>query len=185
MADKQQNSDLFKFLLGTDIPLKNAASGLIALMAVAVLYLLSRHSPWLAEMAKLGNVAMGAAFMVVLVAAFLFAWLALSCALTLVTHFMSPIRERKLTADRSKAIRGVFNTLTKWQRTFVLRFITENRMQIPEWEVGSYQAIWGPEMDVLVRKGIISSYGSGMYEIQRVYWDYLKQNWRPETGELA
>jgi hypothetical protein len=79
----------------------------------------------------------------------------------------------------------VLYALTIWQRTFLIRLLNENRRQIPEWEVGSYKAVWGPEMEVLIEKGVVHEYRGGVYEIDPLYWDYLKHNFESGTNELA
>ena len=117
--------------------------------------------------------------------AFLFVWLILGAATGLWNRLTFSERERRRAEERRKNVEDMLDTLTSWQRSFLARFVAENRRQIPEWEVGPYRAVWGPEMDVLVQKGIIHAHRGGLYEIEPIYWDYLTKQMHPATDESA
>jgi hypothetical protein len=95
-------------------------------------------------------------------------------------------QDRQTEAEQGKrAIRNTLESLSDWQRWFLLRFIVEGRRQIPDFEVGDFKAAWDFEMDVLIAKGIVRQYRGGVYEIVPTYYEYLKKNWNPQAGTLA
>ncbi|SRR5258706_4245467 len=177
--------DFLKWLLQADIRWKNALSALVALLSVGTVYLAARHSAWFREVAERGNSAVVASLAIVLLISFLTAWLVLSAAVSVVANRKSATNAMHLQGERLIQIRNTLGTLTDWQRSFVLRFITEDRMQINEWEVGGYKAIWGPELDVLCAKGIIIEHRRGVLEIVPEYWQYLQAFWDPATQKLS
>jgi hypothetical protein len=177
--------DLSKWLLEKDIRAKNAASFLVALLSVVVFYFTSKDRHWFGQIEGHGVAAVGVALLVVFLIAFFSMWLAYSA--------VTAVRQRRLDVDRSKCqaelqqkiIRENLESLSDWQRKFMLRFIVERRTQIPEFEVGQFKATWDFEMAVLVEKRIVKEHRSaGVFEIEPLYRQYLIEHWNPESGAL-
>jgi ABC-type multidrug transport system fused ATPase/permease subunit len=176
------DANFLKWLLEVEIRTKNAFSLLLALLAVVFAYFTQSRRSWFHELSAWGQVA---SLTVVLVSVFLATFLLWSIA-----HPFCLARVKRRESERNAAamrqrIRDDLQSLTTWQRRFLLRFVTEDKTQIPEWEVGRYRAIWDADMDVLVRKGIIIMHRGGMYEIAPEYLTYLQEYWNEDTGNLA
>jgi hypothetical protein len=98
----------------------------------------------------------------------------------------SPRRDLGRSQEPDEDIRAKLFRLSPWQRSFIQRFVLENRNQIPEFEVGQYKAAWDFEMAVLIDKGIVREIPrSGVYEINTTYYNYLMQHWDPRTDDLC
>jgi hypothetical protein len=179
--------DLFsKLLLEKDIRAKNAASLLVALLSVAVFYFASRHSQWFQDVEGYGGIGVGVALLVVFLIAFLAVGLVYSGMTTYYQYVVSRQRAQQEAEQQQKTIRDNLDNLTDWQRKFLLRFIVEDRRQIPEFELGQFKAGWDFEVAVLVKKRIVKEHRrAGVYEIEPIYLDYLKANWNPEAGTLG
>lgn len=171
-----------KWLLNVDIRAKNATSTLVALVAVVVAYFILAPHAWFQGLTPWAQVA---SLVIVLLITFLTVWLLWSGAHAVWNARAEQKRSQRAEAGSHRKTREVLDSLTDWQRRFLLRFVVEKRSQIPEWEVGGFQAVWDAEMEVLQRKGIIISHPSGMYEIRPNYLAYLRENWNPDTGELS
>ncbi len=177
--------DFTKWLLEKDIRAKNAASFLVALLSVVVFYFTSKHCQWFQELKEYGTIGVAVALLVVFLIAFLSAWLVYSGVAAYRQRIVSHQRAQQKAEQQQKNIRENLNSLTDWQRKFLLRFIVEDRRQIPEFEVGQYRAVWDFEMAVLIEKGIVKEHRqAGVYEIEPHCYDYLKENWNPQTGTL-
>jgi hypothetical protein len=177
--------DLTTWLLERDIRAKNAASVLLALLSAVCFYFITRHSQWMQEIDRRGTLAVPIALVVVFLISFLTVWL---IAAGILRQYERTIRRRQLQelADQKRiSVRRTLESLTDWQRRFLLRFIVEGRTQIPEFEVGQFRAAWDFQMDVLVQKGVVRQHRrAGVYEIEPVYLEYLQENWDPQNGTL-
>ncbi len=177
--------DLSKWLLERDIRAKNAASFLFALLLVVVFYFPSRHRGWFQGIEGYGAIGVAVALLVVFLIAFLSAWLVYSGIATYWQRVASRQRAQQEAEQQHKRIRDNLDSLTDWQRKFLLRFIVENRRQIPAFEVGRFKAAWDFEMAVLVEKGIVKEHRRAeVFEIEPLYRDYLIEHWNRETGAL-
>ena len=178
--------DVSKWLLEKDIRAKNGASFLAGLLGLVSFYFASRDREWFQHIEEYGEAAIAVALVIVFLIAFLATWLVWS-GVAASRQRMVAIQQAEGEAKESlMSVRNNLESLTAWQRQFLLRFITEGRTQIPEFEVGQYRAAWDFEMSVLVEKGIIQEHHrAGVYEIEPVCLVYLKQNWNPATGELG
>ena len=183
---------LSKWLLEKDIRTKNATSLLVALLSVVVFFFASKHRGWFQDVESYGPVGVAVALVIVLLTSFLSTSLIWSGIVTIWQQRVArkEKEERREIAARTveqkkRAVRASLESLTEWQRKFLLRFVVEDRTQIPEFEVGQFKATWDFEMAVLVEKGIILEHRrAGVFEIQPVYLEYLKANWNPKTGTL-
>ncbi|HEY1686794.1 MAG TPA: hypothetical protein VGG19_18680 [Tepidisphaeraceae bacterium] len=174
----------FKWLLGLDIRWKNALSLLIGIVSVGVVCFEARNTEWFHELGNKGNSAVTAFLAGLLVAVFLMVWLILSAAVALDTRRHLSIQREQAKHQELKQIEATLSSLTNWQRSFLLRYIVGDTMQINEWEVGEYKAIWGPEVDVLIAKGIVRKHLGGVLEIVPVYAQFLRAFWNPATQKL-
>lgn len=178
-------ADLAKWLLEKDIRAKNASSVLVALLSVAIFYFTATHREWFLDIEARGTPAVLAAILVVFLIAFLGAWLLWSGVAAYCQRVAASRAARERQEHQQKTIRANLESLTDWQRRFLLRFITEGRTQIPEFEVGQFKATWDFEMAVLVEKGIVKEHRrAGVFEIEPVYHQYLIEHWNRETGAL-
>jgi len=178
--------DFVKWLLAVDIRAKNAASLLIALLAVVVFYVLARSSEWFWEIRCYGWVAVAAALIVVFFVVWLSVGLLYSGLAACRQRAVIRGQRREESERRVTKIRQNLLSLTDWQWQFVLRFIVEGRAQIHEHEIGVYRALWEDELRVLVSKGIVRRHlNTSVYELDLAYREYLEQNWDPESGALA
>jgi hypothetical protein len=137
------------------------------------------------EIDKRGALAVPIALVIVFLIAFLAVWLVSSAIAQRHDRTAKERRSLEVADQKQVHIRRTLDSLTEWQRQFVLRFITERRTQSPDFEVGEYRAIWDSEMEVLVEKRVIRRHRrAGVYEIEPVYHDYLLDNWDPNDGTL-
>lgn len=190
-------AELFKWLLERDIRTKNAVSALVALVSVAVFYPQAHSSSWLRELERYGGMGVAIALILVFFIAYLTVWLLYS-GVAAYCHNCADRRnaENERIAEIQQAqeddkqcrlaIRNKLESLTDWQRKFLLRFVVEGRTQIPTFEVGQYRAAWDFEMAVLIEKGIVQEHRrAGVYEIIPRYLKYLQENWDPKAGTLG
>lgn len=179
--------DFAKWLLERNIRAKNATSVLVALLSVAVCYFTSKHCQWFRELHEYGAGGVPVALLVVFLTAFLGIWLIYSFIAARHQRVVSRHTAQREAEHQQRIIRDNLVSLTNWQRGFLLRFIVENRRQIPEFEVGTYKATWDFEVEVLIEKGIIkehSSSGVDVHEIEPLYYAFLKERWNPQAGTL-
>lgn len=143
------------------------------------------HGYWATNVKEHGTSGVIAATLVVAMVSFLAAWLLFSACAYQYHYLAARQLERQREIEKKSAIRTTLNGLSDWQRRFLLRFIDEERTQIPEFEVGLYKAAWDFEIEVLIEKKIIKEHRrAGVYEINPVYRDYLEQNLDRERGIL-
>jgi len=173
-------------LLEKELRTKNVACLLVAGLAVAIFYLGFKDAQWFQEIVtKYGNSGLAITILVVFLFTFCGTWLVYSGLSALWRRSVSRRKEQHGAEAARNSIRATLFTLTPWQKKFLLRFVQEGRTQIPEWEVGEYKAAWDFEMAVLISKRIVTEIlGSGMYEINPIYYNYLVRHRRPDTGEL-
>jgi hypothetical protein len=177
--------DIAKWFLEKDLRAKNSVSFLVALLSVVVFFVLSHGRVWFEELQGYGTAGVALAHLVVFLIAFLTTLLIYSPVARVAERKGAERKAEEEALERQKALRENLNTLTPWQRGFLLRFVTENRTQIPEFEVGQYRAAWDFEMDVLIEKAIVKEHRrSGVYEIEPIYHHYLLEHWNPKTGAL-
>lgn len=178
--------DLFKWVLERDFRAKNATSFLLALLSVIVFYSSSRHRASFKGLQDSDDTGVAVALLIVFLTVFFGVWLIYSIAETFCRRVLSQQRVRERAEHEKMAIRRDLESLSEWQRKFVLRFLVEGKMQMHEYEIGGYKGVWGPEIDVLVNKRIVKHHPrEGVYEIESCYYDYVRQNFSPETGESA
>ena len=174
--------DFVKWLLEVDIRVRNALSVLLALLSIIVFHFTSKRTEWFEGLRVYGGLGVPIALLVIALVVFLVTWL-ICCGADTIWR-----RKRVLqrVEQEKRAVRSNLETLTGWQGQFLLRFLVEGRAQIPEWEIGGYKAVWGSEVEVLITKGMLKAHRhAGVYEIEPIYRDYLKQHWNPEAGTLA
>ena len=177
-------SDFGKWLLEVDIRWKNAVSALAGFLVTALAYLTARQADWFVELVGRGGAWVAAALVVVFVITFLTVWLCL-------TVFVAGRNRRQLEHEALRRqyleleeTHATLQSLSDWQRSFLLRLVTTDSMQIREWEIGGYEAVWGPEVQFLCAKGILAKHHGGVLEISRRYWTFLQAYWNRETGKL-
>lgn len=140
-------------------------------------------SVWLE--AHYGAVGVAVAVLMVFLMGFLSAWFVYSGVATHHKRVISRQRAQVEAELGTTFVRNNLESLTDWQRKFLLRFIVERRMQIPEFEVGQFKAAWDFEMAVLVEKGIVKEHRrAGVFEIEPIYHQFLLEHWNRETGAL-
>jgi len=178
--------DFLRRLLEKDFPIKNVVCFLSALLLTVAFYSQSNSIQLFQEAKVYGKIGVGVALVVVFLITLLGTWLVYFLVAALSKRANSRRRDLITSHEQDNAIRTTLLNLSPWQRRFVERFVLENRTQIPDFEVGGYRMAWDSEMAVLIHKRIIKEIpGSGVYEINPIYYNYLIQNWNPQTGELA
>ena len=150
--------DLSKWFFEKDIRAKNAASLLVALLSVVIFYFASRHRDWFQDVERFGATGIAVALLIVFLIALLSASLICSGVAASYRRVVARQRAGREAKQQKETIRDNLNSLTDWQRKFLLRFIVEGRTQIPEFEVGQFKAAWDFEMAVLVEKGIVKEH---------------------------
>ncbi|WP_425399081.1 hypothetical protein [Aeoliella sp.] len=178
--------DLATWLLEKNIRAKNAVSLLCALLVVAIVYFTSADAAWIAELDKRGPLGLPVALSVIFLTAFLSCWLIASAVQQVATKRNARRKQLDTAQQRELRLLDTLLSLTNWQRSFVLRYIEEGTTQIHEYEIGGHKVVWGPEVEMLVRKGIIRQHRrAGVYEIVPAYLNYLRTHWDPQTGKLS
>lgn len=185
--------DAFKWLMTQDLPLKKAVSGLIGLLGVVVSYLLLRSTAMWGELAAITG---GPLLALVIIFATVF------LTVQIVWVLVHQQREKRLDVSRkvetleteqfkeweAKATMfDVLQSLTPFQINFLVQRLETGHPQVQnyEYEIGSYDAVWKPEIDVLINKRIVRQHGYGTYEVTPWYWDFLREHYDAETGHLT
>lgn len=175
-----------QWLLERDIRTKNATSVLGALLSVIVFYFVSKPYQWFHDLhQEYGAGGTAVAMLAVFLAVFLGVWLVYSGIAAHHGRVATRRQAQQKVQQQQSAIRNNLESLTEWQCKFLLRFIVEDRRQIPAFEVGRYKAAWDFEMDVLIAKNIIKQHRGEVYEIHPLYHAYLIEHWDPATGTLG
>lgn len=178
----KQIIDLLKWLLEVDIRAKNATSVLLALLSVIAFFLLSRNTEWFRELAIYGTPGIGAAHMLMFGIVFLATWLVYSGAEACFKKFASNRRARLSALEEEQDARRQLEALTDFQKELLRSLTVETKTQIHAFEIGPFEVVWKPEVQVLVHKGILKHYRrEDVYEIEPRYVEYLKQLCLPET----
>jgi hypothetical protein len=180
----EEKPPILNSLLQINIPWKNAMAFLLALLGTGAFYSIARKAEWFREIADRGNDALFTALSLVLLSGFLIGWLTLSGGIALYARRRAARDYYAQGYAVLDEIAQTLDSLTAWQRSFLVRFITNDTMQIKEWEVGQYKAVWGPEVDVLCAKGIIIRHHGGVLEIVQKYWQFLQAFWDAESERL-
>ena len=167
--------DLTTWLLEKDIRTKNAASLLLALITVAIVYFTSLGSAWLEDLDRRGPLGLPVALSAVFLAAFLLYWLIGSAWMQAAASRAARRKQEASVERRERQIVDTLESLTEWQRSFVFRYIVEGTTQIQEYEIGGYKAVWGSEVQMLIQKGVIHQHRrAGVYEIDSAYRKFLE-----------
>lgn len=177
--------DLVTWLLEKEVRAKNAISVLLALATVIGVYFTSVGAEWRRDI-DTRPLGLAVALTIVFLMAFLVFSLIGSVVVSRNDRHAKQRLQNELAEQRERHIRRTLESLTDWQRSFVLRYIVERRTQIPDFEVGEYRAAWDYEMEMLVQKGVVRKHRrAGVYEIDPQYYDYLLDNWDSATGTLS
>lgn len=177
--------DLITWFLEKNFRAKNAVSVFVALIAVVVVYFTSHGSTWVADLDKRGTLAVPIALLNVFVAVYLLCWLLASVWLHFAEKRSERCRRETMAERRELQIRDTLDSLNDWQRSFVLQFIVQGKTQIHEHEIGGFKSVWGSEVEMLVRKGVIIKHRRpDVYEIFPAFRKYLDAHWDPVSGTL-
>jgi hypothetical protein len=177
--------DLVTWLLEKDIRAKNAVSVLLALVTVVFVYLASAGANWRRDLDN-RPLGLSVALAIIFLMSFLVFSLFASAMISRKDRHAKQRRQGELLEQKKRHIRRTLESLTAWQRGFVLRYLVERTTQIPEFRVGAYRATWDYEMEMLVQKGVVREHRrAGVYEIDPQYHDYLLDHWDPVTGTLS
>jgi large-conductance mechanosensitive channel len=176
-------SKILDWLLSANPRLKNVVVTLVALLATGLVLLSALTS--LRSVFDL-HVAFGSAVVLgMLVCFWLAAWLLYLVVAALVNRRRRTREAEKAKQRGSEHIRHQLLSVTDWQRGVLQRLVSGNRRQIQAIEIG-HRAVWSDEMRVLMNKGIVRQHsGTDTYEIEPEYFDYIRDHWNPDTGELS
>lgn len=81
--------------------------------------------------------------------------------------------------DRQAAVQkhiATFNRLSQWQKEFLMKAVRSNRQQFQNYEIGMIEAVWEPEIDVLIARRIIVKLNYSTYYINDEFFDALREN---------
>lgn len=167
---------LFKYILRYNIPANKAASLVFGLLAVMIFYLTrQRHGILETIKAEYGSAGVAIAFALL----FLLVFFLTQLIGRVIIGRMNSRSARRMAAfretQRQAAMANAVKSLSPWQMGFLRRFVDEGRSQIPEWKVGQFRAVWGPEVEVLIRKGIVLNHRN-VYEVVPEYRQYLQDS---------
>ena len=167
--------DLTTWLLDKDIRAKNALGALAGLLGVAIFYAAGNGTQWFADIDHRGVAVLGSVLAGVFVAVFLtvtLIWTAVASR----HHQKVKVRKAEERRDqRDQYILNNLDTLTDWQRALLVRCVQENKPQIERYEIGEYEAVWKPQVDVLVNKGILTYHRGGVYEVNAPYYRMVQE----------
>ena len=77
--------------------------------------------------------------------------------------------------EREK-VRKIFSRLSDWQKDFLIRAVHNDKRQWQRYEMPSgFEALWGPEVEVLLHKGIVSQVSYGVFLINDDFFDILQE----------
>ena len=85
------------------------------------------------------------------------------------------IRQYLYRADTPKRIMKIFNQLSDWQQGFLAQAIRKDQRQWQSHELGGYDAVLRPEMNVLIQRGIVIKVGYGTFLIEDRFFDTLQE----------
>jgi hypothetical protein len=183
--------NFIKWLLEVDLRLKNAASFLVALVVVVIFFFAAYDAKWFRPIQNNGNVAVSISLVVVFGMAFLASQIIASI---IISNFDKKQavkynnEQLQLAKQEEKlqiiAMFEVLEKLNDWQRQFITMRVSQNQPQVARWDIGSFEAAWGPEVDVLIAKGIVYRPTREIYEITPDYWKFLKKHLDLDKGQL-
>lgn len=78
----------------------------------------------------------------------------------------------------------ILNSLSGGQIRILKPFGFKNQRIFHDYEIGGYRAIWQPDMEVLIHKGIVEQISYSTFEINAQYYDLIKEAVKPKE-ELA
>jgi len=157
---------------------------LLSLIGVIVFYLLFRNKPILLEIkTNYGNTGIGTCILLF--------WLILFITINLMADKLSYLiklrkqRKAELKQKEQNVIKiyDNLNNLSKPQKSLLERFVLQNKRQFQSYEIGEYEAVWGRDIDVLQSKGIIRKLTYGVYEINKEYFNCIKEHFNNEGIE--
>ena len=73
-------------------------------------------------------------------------------------------------------MRKTLDGLTDYQYQLLGKFVSQNKSQFQDYEIGGYRAVWGREIEVLQEKRIIRQLTHGVYEIQAEYFNLIAKD---------
>ena len=156
---------------------------LLSLIGVIVLLSLFRKSLLLEIKTNYGNTGIGICILLL--------WLIFFIPINLIADRLS--NHRKLRIQRNvelkqqeQNIREIYDNLdilSESQKSLLARFILQNKRQFQNYEIGGYEAVWGKDITVLLTKGIIRKLDYGLYEINKEYFDRIKEYFDTNDSE--
>jgi len=123
----------------------------------------------------------------VVVGFFVLIWLAAWMIYTFIAWVFCCIKNHrdavKNDISANNYIESQLSTLSDRQSKLLFGMVMRGKHQIQEHEIGGYNLVWEDEMRVLINKGIMKQhFATYTYEITPDYFQYIKDNWEPETG---
>lgn len=160
-------------LLSIDIKTKNAVSLLFAL-TVMLWYLVDSKGRVFYEREQSSSLVTLFVLSIVFIMLFDGMWLTSTCVAWIYGWGKTLQTRHRENRKQEENLRDTVEGLTPWQFEFIKRFVREHKRQIAYYEIGGYQSVWGFEMEVLVKKGIVKKYAA-IYEIDTEYYKFLER----------
>jgi len=94
--------------------------------------------------------------------------------------------QREAQADYShrREIFDKFQTLTDWQKHFLESCFNRGTPQVDRVEIGQYEVVWRPEIEVLIDKCFVRKINYYKYEILPDVWRFMHENIDRERAEM-
>jgi hypothetical protein len=168
-------ADLITWLLDKDIRAKKAFSLSVGLIAVVIFHFAADGAQWFAGVERRGNLAVGLAYLLVLVVVHL-AVLLIWTGIAAISDKTTASRKSHHAEDRRiTQMYENLNSLTDSQRQLLLRYVETNTRQLQEHQIGLYRIVWESDVRVLMAKGMVRHHSSaGVYEIVPEYFDIVQ-----------
>lgn len=146
---------------------------LLSLIIAIALFLLLRGNSVLLEIENdYGKVGIGTCLFLL--------WLILFIIVNLAANKLQKARSKRrvLEQEVQKAVNMLrtLDSLTDYQYQLLRKFVSQNKSQLQDYEIGGYKAVWGRDIEVLQRKGVIQQLTYGVYEIQAEYFDLIAKD---------
>jgi len=168
-------SDTIKLFLDKKIA-QNGRLLLSLIITIAFLLLFHNKPIFIKIKADYGKVGIGICILLF--------WLILFITINLIANKLSNNRrlrrQRKAELKRKEQniieIYDNLDSLSESQKSLLERFVLENKRQFQDYEIGGYKAVWGRDIEVLQAKGIIKTLTYGLYEINKKYFNLIKEH---------
>ena len=177
--------EIIRFFFKENFSQKRLSVILVSILITVLFFFTCHNHKWFVDLKKdYGNYAVITSLFICFLVTFIICELICNKFSANKQKATQMINELERKVKRAEIIFDTLNRLTDWQMGFLIKNVLQGKSQIKKYEIGGYEAIWGPEVDALRAKGIITYISLGNYEINPVYYDYINKYYDPKEQTL-